>query len=143
MKTQRTPLEDTSVNERIVTLRHTLNITQAEFAQKILISNGFIAQLELGVRKVNDRLIKLINTTFGVNEGWLQTGEGEIFRKDMTPDYNMDEVEEIFKKLNPFFQDFILDQLRKLLEYETKNGGKGRNASEQGNRSRWKSERAK
>ncbi|GHU70695.1 hypothetical protein FACS189450_05550 [Spirochaetia bacterium] len=124
MQTQRTPPEDASINQRIVTLRHALNITQAEFAQKILISTGFMAALEIGVRKVNDRLIKLINTTFGVNEGWLRTGEGEIFRKDMTPDYKMDEVEEIFKKLNPFFQDFILDQLRKLLEYETKAGEK-------------------
>jgi transcriptional regulator with XRE-family HTH domain len=125
MQTQRMPPEDTSVNQRIVTLRHALNITQAEFAQKILISTGFMAAIEIGVRKVNDRLIKLINTTFGVNEGWLRTGKGEILRKDMTPDYKMDEVEEIFKKLNPYFQDFILDQLRKLLEYETKVEKKG------------------
>ncbi|GHT57516.1 hypothetical protein FACS1894109_09860 [Spirochaetia bacterium] len=124
MQTQRISPEEDSINQRIATLRHTLNLTQAEFAQKILISNSFMAALELGLRKVNDRLIKLINTTFGVNEGWLRTGEGEIFRKDMTPDYKMDEVEEIFKKLNPFFQDFILDQLRKLLEYETKAGEK-------------------
>ncbi|GHV46512.1 hypothetical protein AGMMS49546_34650 [Spirochaetia bacterium] len=120
MKTLRKLPEDISINKRIVILRHDLKLTQAEFAQKIYISTSFIAQLELGQRKVNDRLIKLINTTFGVNEGWLRTGEGEIFRKDMTPDYKMDEVEAIFKKLNPFFQDFILDQLRKLLEYETK-----------------------
>jgi transcriptional regulator with XRE-family HTH domain len=119
------PLEDTATNKRIVTLRHALKLTQIEFAQKVLISNGFMAQLELGQRKVNDRLIKLINTTFGVNEGWLRTGEGEMFRKDMTPDYKMDEVEAIFKRLNPFFQDFILDQLRKLLEYETKVEKKG------------------
>jgi hypothetical protein len=72
------------------------------------------------VRKVNDRLVRLINTAFGVTEGWLRTGEGEMFRKDSTPDYKVTEVEEIFKKLNPYFQDFILDQLRKLLEYETK-----------------------
>jgi transcriptional regulator with XRE-family HTH domain len=120
MQTHRTALEDTSVNQRILTLRHALNITQAEFAKKILISTGFMAAIETGVRKVNDRLIKLINTTFGVNEGWLRTGDGEMFRKDMTPDYKMAEVEAIFKQLNPYFQDFILDQLRKLLEYETK-----------------------
>jgi hypothetical protein len=48
-----------------------------------------------------------------------------MFRKDMTPDYKMDEVEAIFKQLNPYFQDFILDQLRKLLEYETKVEKKG------------------
>jgi transcriptional regulator with XRE-family HTH domain len=125
MPTPQTPVNETSINQRIVILRHALDITQAEFAQKILISSSFMAALEIGVRKVNDRLIKLINTTFGVNEGWLRTGEGEMFRKDMTPDYKMDEVEAIFKRLNPFFQDFILDQLRKLLEYETKVEKKG------------------
>ncbi|GHV74056.1 hypothetical protein AGMMS49940_13580 [Spirochaetia bacterium] len=125
MKVHRTPPEDIAINGRIVTLRHALSLTQIEFAQKVLISNGFMAQLELGQRKVNDRLIKLINSTFGVNDGWLRTGEGEIFRKDMTPDYKMDEVEAIFKQLNPYFQDFILDQLRKLLEYETKIEKKG------------------
>jgi transcriptional regulator with XRE-family HTH domain len=125
MKVQRKPPEDIAVNQRIVTLRHVLKLTQAQFAQKILISTSFIAQLELGQRKVNERLIRLINTTFGVNEGWLRIGEGEMFRKDTTPDYKILEVEEIFKKLNPYFQDFILDQLRKLLEYETKAGKKG------------------
>ncbi|GHV30835.1 hypothetical protein AGMMS4952_18420 [Spirochaetia bacterium] len=125
MQTQQIPPNDISINQRIVTLRHALNITQAEFAQKILISSSFMAALEIGVRKVNDRLIKLINTTFGVNDGWLRTGEGEIFRKDITPDYKMEEVETIFKRLNPYFQDFILDQLRKLLEYETKIEKKG------------------
>jgi transcriptional regulator with XRE-family HTH domain len=120
MKIQRTPPEDIAVNQRIVTLRHALQLTQAEFAQKICISNSFATQLELGQRKVNDRLVRLINTAFGVTEGWLRTGAGDMFRKDSTPDYKATEVEEIFKKLNPYFQDFILDQLRKLLEYEAK-----------------------
>jgi len=35
-----------------------------------------------------------------------------------TPDYKIAETVEIFKQLNPFFQDFILQQLHKLLEYE-------------------------
>ncbi|GHT95880.1 hypothetical protein FACS1894141_5270 [Spirochaetia bacterium] len=117
--------EEDSINQRIATLRHTLNLTQAEFAKKILISNSFMAALELGLRTVNDRLIRLIKTTFGVNEAWLRTGAGEMFQKDVTPDYKITEAEEIFKKLNPFFQDFILDQLRKLLEYETKIAKKG------------------
>jgi transcriptional regulator with XRE-family HTH domain len=124
MKSQRMPSENTPINERVMALRHALKLTQVEFAQKILISNGFMAQLELGQRKVNDRLIKLINTTFGVNDGWLRTGAGEMFQKDVTPDYKITEAEEIFKKLNPFFQDFILDQLRKLLAYEQSAGQK-------------------
>ena len=93
-------------------------MTQKEFAQKIFVSTSFQTLTELGHKKVLDRHIKLIVTAFGVNEAWLRTGEGEMFEKDMTPNYKIAETLEIFKQLNPFFQDFILDQLHKLLEYE-------------------------
>jgi hypothetical protein len=41
-----------------------------------------------------------------------------MFEKDVTPDFKITETVDIFKQLNPFFQDFILEQLHKLLEYE-------------------------
>jgi hypothetical protein len=41
-----------------------------------------------------------------------------MFEKDITPDYKIVETIEIFKQLNPFFQDFILEQVHKLLENE-------------------------
>ena len=101
-------------------LRHNLKLTQKDFAQKICISTSFQASIEIEKKKVLDRHIKLIVSAFGVNEEWLRTGEGEMFEKDVTPDYKIAETVEIFKKLNPFFQDFILSQLHKLLEYEEK-----------------------
>jgi transcriptional regulator with XRE-family HTH domain len=108
-----------TINQRIAALRHTLKLTQNEFAGKICISGSFQASIELGKKKVNDRLIRLIVTTYGVSEKWLRTGEGEIFEKDITPNYKVTEAVEIFKQLSPFFQDFVLEQIRKLLSYET------------------------
>jgi transcriptional regulator with XRE-family HTH domain len=115
---ERPVIEDASVNGRITLLRHSLKLTQIEFAKKILISNGFIAGIELGKRKVNDRLIRLIKITFGVNESWLRTGEGPMFEKEKTPDYKVSDALEVFKKLSPPLQDLILEHLYKLLEYE-------------------------
>jgi transcriptional regulator with XRE-family HTH domain len=115
---ERPVIEDTSVNERVTLLRHSLKLTQIEFAKKILISNGFIAGIELGKRKVNDRLIRLIKITFGVNENWLRTGEGPMFEKEKTLDYKVSDALEVFKKLSPSLQDLILEHLYKLLEYE-------------------------
>ena len=112
------PVKNTTINQRIKTLRKSLNLTQKEFAQKIYVSTSFQTLIELEQKKVLDRHIKLIVTAFGVNEAWLRTGEGEMLEKDITPDYKIAETLEIFKQLNPFFQDFILDQLHKLLEYE-------------------------
>jgi len=119
MKNQ-TLVKEASVNQRVKILRKSLNLTQEGFAKKIFVSTSFQTLTELGKKKVLDRHIKLIVTTFGVNEVWLRTGEGEMLEKDATPDYKITETIEIFKQLNPYFQDFIIDQLHKLLEYEKK-----------------------
>jgi transcriptional regulator with XRE-family HTH domain len=120
MKNSSEKFVDMSINRRIVMLRHNLKLTQKDFAKKIFISTSFQASIEVEQKKVLDRHIKLIVSAFGVNEAWLRTGEGEMFEKDITPDYKITETVEIFRQLNPFFQDFILEQLHKLLEYEKK-----------------------
>ena len=98
-----------------------MNLTQKEFANRIFVSTSFQTLIELEKKKVNDRIIKLIISAFGVNEAWLRTGEGEMFEKDVTPNHKISETIEIFRQLNPFFQDFILDQMHKLLKYEENN----------------------
>ena len=125
MMKKQAPAKNVTVNQRIKILRKSLNLTQKEFAKEIYVSTSFQTLIELEKKKVLDRHIKLIISVFGVNETWLRTGEGEMFEKDTTPDYKIAETVDIFKKLNPFFQDFILSQLHKLLEYEkTKNNEK-------------------
>jgi transcriptional regulator with XRE-family HTH domain len=131
MKKSPVKFADISINQRIVLLRHNLKMTQKDFAQKICISTSFQASIEIEQKKVLDRHIKLIVSAFGANEAWLRTGEGEMFEKDITPDYKITETVEICKQLNPFFQDFIMEQLHKLLEYEktTKEDGKKRHTA--------------
>ena len=95
-------------------------MTQQEFAQKICVSTSFQTRIELEQKNVLDRHIKLIVSAFTVNEAWLRTGEGEMFEKGNASDYKIAETIAIFKQLSPFFQDYILDQLYKLLDYEKK-----------------------
>ena len=97
-----------------------MDMTQKEFAQKICVSTSFQTLIELGQKNVLDRHIKLIVSAYGVSETWLRTGEGEMFEKSIALDHKIAETVEIFTQLNPLFQDFILDQLYKLLEYEKK-----------------------
>jgi len=118
------PGKKTTINQRIKILRKSLSLTQKEFAQKIYVSTSFQTLIELEQKKVLDRHIKLIVSAFGVNEVWLRTGEGEMFEKGITPNHKIAETVEVFRQLNPFFQDFILDQLYKLLEYEKKHNNK-------------------
>jgi len=107
-----------NINQRIKILRKSMNLTQKEFAEKICVSTSFQTLIELEQKKVLDRHIKLIVSAFGANEIWLRTGEGEMLQKDVTPDYKVAKTIEIFKQLNPFYQDLIIEHMSKLLEFE-------------------------
>ena len=102
-------------NERLALVRKKLQLTQREFAEKISVATGFIASMELGDRKVNIRIMKLISSSFNVNLQWLETGQGEMFTDK--PEQDVKEIIELYKKLNPFFKKFIIKQLRYLIKY--------------------------
>lgn len=69
------------MHERIKELRKYLGLTQAEFGEKIAMRQTGVAWLESGDRKITDRVITTICAVFGVDEIWLRTGEGEMFRE--------------------------------------------------------------
>ncbi|WP_238600756.1 helix-turn-helix domain-containing protein [Metasolibacillus meyeri] len=107
-----------SVNQRVKQVRLALNLSQAKFATAISISNGYIAGIELGNRKVNERIIKLICATFNVNEVWLKNEEGDMFNSPT--DIKFETAMIFFKELNPEYQDFVLKQIDALLEIQNK-----------------------
>jgi len=108
-----------TISNRIRHIRKTLNMSQVEFAKAIYISNGYIAELECEHRRVNDRIIHLISLTFGVNEKWLKTGEGDMFYK--TPGEKLQRMVGLFNELPPKFQDYVMQQIEQLLSV-TANG---------------------
>jgi len=69
------------LNERLKKLRKALDLTQHEFADKLGISRGNIGSYEVGKSNVGGSVIALICKTFNVNETWLRTGVGEMFRE--------------------------------------------------------------
>ncbi len=105
-----------TINERIKKIRQTLKLPQTKFAEGISISNGYIAGLELGNRKVNDRIIKLVSSVYGVNECWLKTGEGDMFRGEV--DDRLERLINRFQSLEPEFQDYLLQQIDQLIDLQ-------------------------
>lgn len=67
------------MNERIKKLRKVLDMTQAEFAEKIGTSQNVITNYEAGRRNPSRSVINNICKTFSVNEEWLRTGNGTMF----------------------------------------------------------------
>lgn len=67
------------MKERIKELRKTTGLTQQEFADKLNLNRGAIANYEIGRNEPISAIISLICKEFNVNEEWLRTGEGEMF----------------------------------------------------------------
>ena len=77
-----------SIHERIREIRQALGLSQAKFAKDISISSGYVAGLELGNRKVNNRMIKLICTQYNVNEAWLRVAPAKCSAAHRTVGWN-------------------------------------------------------
>lgn len=71
-----------SMNVRIRALRDYLKLTMKEFGEKLSLSQGNVSLIESGKVNVTDRNIKLICSTWNVNENWLRNGEGNMFLPD-------------------------------------------------------------
>ena len=108
-----------TISKRIRLLRHSLNMSQVEFAKAIYISNGYIAELECEHRKVNDRIIHLISLTFGASEKWLKTGEGEMFIN--TQGEKLQRMVSLFNELPSKFQDYVMLQIEQLIKVSSNN----------------------
>ena len=108
-----------TIKDRIREVRNVLGMTQVKFASIISLSNGYIAGIETDRIPVNDRLIKLVCSTFNVNESWLRYGEGDMFSQAMIEDKRFNNLVNTVRALPPKYQDFlfgVLDMLVKLKE---------------------------
>ncbi|MDR3302589.1 MAG: helix-turn-helix domain-containing protein [Spirochaetaceae bacterium] len=103
---------NTAVNERVKQVRLALGLSQAKFCRDIFLTSGHYAEIELGNRRINARIIKLIGVIYGVNEHFLKTGEGNMF--DKSADGKIARIVRIFEELPPDFQDYILQQVEQL-----------------------------
>ena len=68
------------MNDRLKKLRRTLDLTQQEFADKISVKRNTVATYEMGRSLPSDAAVSLICREFNVNEEWLRTGKGDIFK---------------------------------------------------------------
>lgn len=65
-------------NERIRAVRKKVGLTIVEFGDRLGVSNSAISMIENGKNNASNQTITQICQTFGVNEHWLRTGEGEM-----------------------------------------------------------------
>lgn len=68
------------MNNRIKQIRKHLKLSQSSFGSALGVSRDAINNAENLRAEISDILIKSICREFGVDELWLRTGEGEMFR---------------------------------------------------------------
>ena len=104
------------INQRVKELRKALNMTQVSFSQVIALSSGYLAGIETEKRKVNNRLVKLICSSFKVNETWLRSGQGSMFAEDDNEQYI--KLVGLFRELNSQYRDYVLKEINILLKMQ-------------------------
>lgn len=105
------------MKERLKKLREVLNLSQQEFANRIGVKRGAIANYEVGRNTPVDAVFSLICREFNVREEWLRTGEGEMFNPE--PQNNYEVLKGAYPHLIP--EMFALaDEILKLPEAQQK-----------------------
>lgn len=69
-----------NIGDRIKRVRKYLDLTQREFGERIGLKGNTIAQYELGRSNPVDSALSLMIREYNINEEWLRTGEGEMFK---------------------------------------------------------------
>jgi transcriptional regulator with XRE-family HTH domain len=110
-----------TIQDRIIAVRNVLGMTQKVFSKGIFVSQSYYANVEQGSRPINDRIIALICSQYGVSKEYLLMGKGEMFSENL-PDIQLNQLLEIFNQLNPLFRDYILLQVKSLFEVQNKQG---------------------
>lgn len=84
------------MNARIKAIRKSVGLNQTEFGARIGVKQTTIAGYETGASTPMDAVISSICREFGVDEHWLRTGEGEMFRA-------RDRMDELMEAAGRFF----------------------------------------
>lgn len=101
------------MNNRIRQLRKTLKLSQKEFAEQIGLKQNAVSYMEKPGSAVTKQNIKLICSQFSVDPQWLMDGTGNMFIEN---DKRQKEFFEIFDRLSPILQDYLIKAAKDLLD---------------------------
>ena len=99
------------MKDRIKQIRLEKGLTQADFGERIGVSQNYIWMLETGKRDASRRAIRDICREFGVSEIWLRTGEGEMCPADTRAEELGRSIRELFADQTDSFRTRLLTAL--------------------------------
>jgi DNA-binding XRE family transcriptional regulator len=102
------------MRERIKRVRIALDLSQKKFGDSIGVSRDVICNIENRRAQPSQSIIDSIINTHGVNDIWLYTGTGAMFRRADDLVNALSNVIAIFDNLSPSFQDYALNEIQNL-----------------------------
>ncbi|MDR1587680.1 MAG: helix-turn-helix transcriptional regulator [Treponema sp.] len=108
-----------SISSRLKSIRKFLKLSQKDFSRGIYISQSYYNEIEMGKRKINKRIIELVATKYNANREWIMTGRGDMW-SEAPPNIRVEQMINIFGKLNETFQNYVLLQTKELLKMQKK-----------------------
>ena len=109
--------------QRVRELRKILDLTLEKFGKKLGVGKTAISNIENETRNLTEQMLLSICREFNVNEDWLRTGEGEMF-KERSPSeeigYYVEDLLEYDGHGNPFY-DMIIEMMKTYAELDEKS----------------------
>lgn len=104
---------DKNLGQRIKHIRELKGLTQQEFASSLGITQGFLSEIERGIKPPSETLLLLIAYRYAINYDWLRTGEGEIFLilEKFPPDNEIFEIIQLLQE-DPKAKKLVLKLLK-------------------------------
>lgn len=100
------------MKDRLKAIRAALKLTQAEFAKSIGLTRATIASYEGGYLDISERTINDICRVHNINEQWLRTGEGPMFKEQSDIDNMLAaEVAKLLRSEDEFTKKLIYTYL--------------------------------
>lgn len=108
------------MKNRIRLIRQNAGLTQQEFAKRIGVSRNTIATYETSVRNPIDAIVRAMCLEFNVNEEWLRTGIGDVYRNS-NPDVELSKwFGQLIREDSDSFKKQLILKLSKMTDEEWK-----------------------
>ena len=89
-------------------------MTQGGFGERIGLTDAMVSMIESGKNTLQDRTVRLICYTFGVNEDWLRHGKGDMLSPKAKTD-DEKQLLEMFGRLTNEMKQIVLQIVKHLL----------------------------
>ena len=93
------------MQERLKTIRNSMNLTQRQFAALIGVSRDVVASWEIGRVQPTEAVLRLICKECSVHYAWLKSGEGDMAQIRDTAD--IEKLTQIMEGDNVFMKAFL------------------------------------